>query len=177
VIAWLPIAIATSLGKLGLPTRRYTQLTTSSRNEPRDYVADPLIGPLLRAPLQAIRARMLDGVAAAGYHDIGAAHFNILQHPTPEGLRPSEVAARAQMTKQAANRLIRHLERRGYLTLEPDASDQRARILRLTEKGRALIAIIRAVVEEVEAEWSQRLGRHRFETLRGLLRELGEPPA
>jgi len=29
----------------------------------------------------------------------------------------------------------------------------------------------------VEAEWSQRLGRHRFETLRGLLRELGEPPA
>jgi DNA-binding MarR family transcriptional regulator len=118
---------------------------------------------------------MLEGVAAAGFDDIGAAHFNILQHPTPEGLRPSEVAGRALMTKQAANRLIRHLELRGYLTLEPDPSDQRARLLRLTERGWALIGTIRDVVEDVEAEWSRRLGRRRFETLRSLLRELGEP--
>jgi DNA-binding MarR family transcriptional regulator len=118
---------------------------------------------------------MLAGVAAAGYGDIGPAHFNILQHPTPDGLRPTEVAARAQMTKQAANRLIRHLERGGYLTLEPDPRDQRARIIRLTDRGWDVIAAIRGIVEDVEAEWSQRLGRRRFETLRGMLAELGEP--
>jgi DNA-binding MarR family transcriptional regulator len=116
---------------------------------------------------------MRDGVAAAGYTDIAPAHFNILQHPTPDGLRPSEAAARAQMTKQAANRLIRHLERHGYLRLEPDPADQRARIIRLTDKGWALIRAIRDVVEEVEAEWSERLGRRKFETLRRLLKELG----
>jgi DNA-binding MarR family transcriptional regulator len=141
----------------------------------RDYIAEPLIGPLLRVPLQQVRARMHEGVAAAGYTDIAAAHFNILQHPTPDGLRPSEVAARAQMTKQAANRLIRHLERRGYLRLEADQADHRARIIRLTEKGWALIRVIRNVVEEVEAEWSERLGRRRFDTLRGLLKDLGKP--
>src|SRR5438046_2348931 len=106
---------------------------------------------------------MLQAVASAGYDDIAPAHFNILQHPTPDGLRPSEVAARAQMTKQAANRLIRHLERRGYLRLEPDPNDQRARIIRLTDRGWSLIRTIREVVEEVEAEWAQRLGRRRFD--------------
>ena len=120
---------------------------------------------------------MQERLVAAGYDDIGPAHFNILQHPTPDGMRPSEIAARGQMTKQAANRLIRHLERRGYLTLEPDESDQRARIVRLTSKGWDLIAAIRAVVEDVEAEWSQRLGRRRFDTLRSILAELAEPPS
>ena len=150
-------------------------MTTST--SPRDYTADPLIGPLLRIPLQEIRARMHEGVVAAGYDDVGPAHFNILQHPTPDGLRPSEVAARAQMTKQAANRLIRHLELGGYLSLEGDPRDQRARIVRLTDKGWALVGTIRAIVERIEAEWSQRLGPRRFATLRELLRELGAPYA
>lgn len=149
-------------------------MTKSTTHPPRDYIGEPLIGPLLRVPLQAIRARMHESVAAAGHKHVAPAHFNILQHPTPDGLRPSELAARSQMTKQAANRLIRHLERHGYLRLEPDPADQRARIVRLTKKGWALISTIRDVVEDVEAEWAERLGRRRFETLRETLTELGE---
>ena len=117
---------------------------------------------------------MHEGVVAAGYDDIGPAHFNILQHPTPDGIRPTELAARAQMTKQAANRLIRHLEHRGYLTLEPDPTDQRARIVWLTDRGWQLIDTIRAIVEGVEVEWSRRLGRRRFHALRAALRELAD---
>lgn len=143
-------------------------MTTPSR----DYVADPLIAPLLRVPLQAIRERIRAEVAAAGYDDLGPAHFNILQAPTPDGVRPTDLAARGQMTKQAANRLIRHLERRGYLRLEPDPTDQRARIVRLTDRGSALIAAIRASVEEIEREWARELGRQRFDELRGTLKDL-----
>lgn len=134
--------------------------------------AEPLIGPLLRVPLQAIRARMQRDVVAAGFDDIGPAHFTILQAPTPDGLRPTELAARGQMTKQAANRLIRHLEDCGYLRLEEDPSDQRARIVRLTDRGWALIATIRATVRQVEVEWSRVLGQRRFEALRSTLAEL-----
>jgi DNA-binding MarR family transcriptional regulator len=141
-------------------------------NEARDYVADPLIGPLLRFPLEQIRARIREDVAAAGYDDLSSAHFTILQNPTPDGCRPTELAARGQMTKQAANRLIRHLERRGYLRVEPDPTDQRARIVRLTARGWELIATVRASVEEIEREWSHQLGRRRFEALRNTLKEL-----
>ena len=147
-------------------------MTNSSRS--RDYIADPLIAPLLRAPLQAIRARVHAEVAAAGFDDLGPAHFNILQAPTPDGVRPTELAARGQMTKQAANRLIRHLERRGYLRLEPDPNDQRARLVRLTKRGWRLIATIRATVEEIEREWSRQLGARRFHELRRTLSELSD---
>jgi DNA-binding MarR family transcriptional regulator len=149
-------------------------LTTSSSRPERDYVVDPLIGPLLRVPFERIRARMLAAVVAAGYDDIGLAHFNILQAPTPDGARPTDLAARGQMTKQAANKLIRHLERRGYLRLEPDATDQRARIVRLTERGWELIATIRETVEQVEREWTEKLGPRRFEALRRALKDLSE---
>jgi DNA-binding MarR family transcriptional regulator len=152
---------------------------TKSSNA-RDYVADPLIGPLLRVPLEAIRRRVREEAAAAGYDDLAPAHFNILQAPTPDGVRPGELAARGQMTKQAANRLIRHLERRGYLRMEPDPSDQRARIVRLTDRGWQLIGTIRATVEQVEREWGAQLGMRRFEALRVALEELAEserPPA
>jgi DNA-binding MarR family transcriptional regulator len=153
-------------------SRKYTELTTSSRRPNRDVPTDPLIGPLLRLPLQAIRARMLVEVAAAGYDDIGPAYFNILQAPTPEGMRPTELAARGQMSKQAANKLIRHLERRGYVELEPDPADRRARVVRLTERGRRLIATIRETVEQVEREWAAQLGERRFAELRATLKEL-----
>ena len=139
----------------------------------RDYVADPLIGPLLRVPLQEIRARVHAAVTTAGYDDLGPAHFNVLQHPTPDGVRPTELAARGQMTKQAANRLIRHLEHRGYLRLEPDPTDQRARIASLTDRGWKLIETIRATVEEIEREWTGQLGPRRFDELRKALKDLG----
>ena len=63
-------------------------MTKSSSDTPRDYVADPLIGPLLRFPLQAMRERIRQEVAAAGYEDLGPAHFNILQAPH-SGRRPA----------------------------------------------------------------------------------------
>ena len=149
-------------------------MTTKPTQDVRDRLADPLIGPLLRVPWQAIRTRILDGLAANGYGDVGAAHLGVLQHPTPEGVRPGELAARSQMSKQAANRLIRHLERRGYIRLEPDPGDQRARIIRLTDRGWDLIAAIQSTVAEVEAEWSRRLGERRFHTLRRTLADLGD---
>ena len=140
----------------------------------RDRLADPLIGPLLRVPWQAIRKRIVDGLAEKGFGDVGAAHLGVLQHPTPDGVRPGELAARSQMSKQAANRLIRHLERHGYIGLEPDPDDQRARIIRLTDRGWDLIAAIQSIVAEVEEEWSGRLGERRFRTLRTTLADLGE---
>lgn len=116
---------------------------------------------------------MHEEVVAAGFGDVGLAHFNILQHPTPDGLRPTEVAARAD---DQAGRESPHPPPgdAGYLALEPDPRDQRARIVRLTPRGWELIATIRAVVEDVESEWARRLGPRRFATLRGILTELGE---
>jgi MarR family. len=43
----------------------------------------------------------------------------VLQHPGPDGQRPSALAARSGMSRQAINHLVSHLERAGYLERYP----------------------------------------------------------
>jgi DNA-binding MarR family transcriptional regulator len=145
---------------------RFTQTGAGSAAGP------PLIGALLRRPLQVVRETMLARLHEHGFDDLEAAHLVVLQYPGPQGLRPSELAARVGMSKQAVNYLLGQLERLGYLLREPDPDDQRSRRIVLTERGYAVIPVIRGAVMEVEAAWSRELGEDRFAQLRELLVEL-----
>ena len=132
----------------------------------------PLIGALLRQPLQVVRQHMLEGLHAHGFDDLETAHLVLLQYPGPHGLRPSELAARVGMTKQAVNYQLGHLECLGYLSRRSDPDDQRSKRIALTERGYAVIPVIREAVAEVESAWSRELGPERFAELRNLLHEL-----
>ncbi len=131
-----------------------------------------LIGALLRMPWEVVRERMLTGLHARGYTDLVAAHLNVFQYPGPENQRPSDLAAHTRMTKQALNYLLGQMEQLGYLVREDDAEDQRSKRIRVTPRGDAMIAAIREIVHEVEAEWAERLGARRFAQLKELLTEL-----
>ena len=133
----------------------------------------PLIGALLRIPFETVRDRMLAGLHERGYTDLIAAHLDVFQYPGPENQRPTELAAQTRMSKQALNYLLGQLEQLGYLTREADDTDQRSKRIRLTPRGHAAITAIREIVQDVEAEWQQRLGPRKFAQLRDLLAQLG----
>jgi DNA-binding MarR family transcriptional regulator len=132
----------------------------------------PLIGALLRIPFETVRDRMLAGLHERGFTDLVAAHLNVLQYPGPENQRPSELATRTRMTKQALNYLLGQLERLGYLTRHGDDSDHRSRRIHVTPRGHAVVTAIREIVQEVEAEWEGQLGPRKFAQLRNLLVQL-----
>jgi DNA-binding MarR family transcriptional regulator len=132
----------------------------------------PLIGALLRIPFETVRDRMLAGLHERGYTDLIAAHLDVFQYPGPENQRPSELATKTRMSKQALNYLLGQLEQLGYLTRETDESDQRSKRIRLTPRGLAAGMAIREIVQEVEAEWEQQLGPRKFAQLRDLLMQL-----
>ena len=67
-----------------------------------------------------------------------------------------------------------HAERLGYLERGPDPDDRRARRIALTDRGMALVPVIRDAVSEVEREWTEALGADRFALLCDLLVELNE---
>ena len=132
----------------------------------------PLIGALLRVPWEAVQRHMLERLHERGFDDLDAAHLNVFQYPGPQGARPTELAGRLRITKQALNYLLRELERLGYLERRPDPDDQRSKRVHLTDRGYAAAETIRSAVGEVEDEWAQALGQDEFEQLRGLLRGL-----
>ena len=89
-----------------------------------------------------------------------------------EGTRVSELARRAQITKQSMAELVAHLERHGYVERVPDPSDRRAKLVRATLRGKQVYAIAREFVAEVEQEWTERLGERKLRQLREILQEL-----
>jgi DNA-binding MarR family transcriptional regulator len=109
---------------------------------------------------------------AAGPLELRQAHFQLLRYPGPDGVRPTELARRVGSSKQVINPLVNDLEKWGYLRREPDPHDRRGTVLRLTERGGALLDTIRALHAEIEAEWEQRLGRTRYRALREALAEI-----
>lgn len=132
----------------------------------------PLIGALLRIPWESVQQHMLERLHERGFDDFDRAYFAVFRYPGPQGARPSEVAARVGMSKQALNYLLGELERHGYLEREPHPDDLRSKRIVLTERGVAAVGVIRDAVAEVEASWGERLGPNRFALLRGLLLEL-----
>jgi DNA-binding MarR family transcriptional regulator len=132
----------------------------------------PLIGALLRLPWESVSERLLAGLQRRGFTDLGAAHLTVLQWPGPDDLRPSELAERTRMSKQALNYLLGQLESDGYLQRRDDPRDQRFKRIVLTARGKRAARAMRDIVREVEAEWEQELGPERFADLRVLLTDL-----
>jgi len=130
------------------------------------------MGALLRIPWQAIRERMLAGLHERGFTDLTAAHLNVMQYPGPHNVRPSDVAARTGMTKQALNYLLGQMEAGGYLQRREDAGDQRSKRIHLTTRGHRAVKAIREIVTDVESQWERQLGPMRFAELRELLIDL-----
>jgi Transcriptional regulators len=135
----------------------------------------PLIGALLRLPWEAVQGRMLELLHERGFDDLDAAHLNVFQYPGPQGARPTELAARLRISKQALNYLLGQLERLDYLERRPDPDDLRSKRVALTPRGTAAVGVIREAVAEVETAWAQQLGPKRFAQLRNLLLDLNQP--
>ena len=144
----------------------------SSHFTNQETFGPPLIGALLRLPWEAVQRHMLDRLHQDGLDDFDAAHLIVFQYPGPQGARPSELAARLRITKQALNYLLGQLEGRGYLERRPDPGDKRSKRIVLTQRGVDAIRVIREAVDEMEQAWAKELGQRRFDELKKLLVEL-----
>lgn len=113
---------------------------------------------LVRRLHHASRAQIAMELRARGYDDITPSHIYIFQTPGPDGVRPTELAQRTLMTKQAMNHLLAGLERRGYIERVAAEGDGRARVLRLTTKGRELTQVIHESAAQIEHRWEDALG-------------------
>jgi len=141
-------------------------MPTPSKEGP---LGPPLLGALMRMPVDEIRARMLAALHDQGFDDLIPAHLIVLRWPGPDGLRPVEIAGQTGMSKQALNYLLGQLEEAGYLERVDDPDDRRSRRVRVTKRGWAAGEVMREAVGEVEREF---VAAHGKKELRALLAQL-----
>ena len=144
----------------------------SAAPDPPTRPREQNLGILLREPYRIASERLHERLAEAGHPDVRAPHGNVFAFLDDGGTRVSELAQRAQVTKQSMAELVAHLERHGYVERIPDPVDRRAKLVRSTPRGAEVYAVARRFVAETEAEWTRTLGRAKMRELRRLLEEL-----
>ena len=148
----------------------------SSLKNPPVEPENMLIGAMLRVPGQAIHRRIIKELNAAGFKELREPHMAVLQFPGPDGVRPGTLAARAGISKQAMNQLLRSLEGLGYIVRSDAPDEGRTRIIRFTKRGRTAYSKIHDILREIEREWSAELGPKDFAQLKELLSRVWESP-
>ena len=116
--------------------------------------------------------RIYETIRQSGFADFTIAQGRIAAGIDPDGTRLSVLADRAGVAKQTATALVDSLERAGYVERVADPEDGRARLVRLTTRGEAVIPIARAEEQRIEREWEEYLGPRRMAQLRDALERL-----
>jgi DNA-binding MarR family transcriptional regulator len=83
-----------------------------------------------------------------------------------------EIIARLGASKQTAGQLVDALAARGYLERTVNAGDRRRATVRLTGRGQAAVAVIRAAVDRVDAMLAAAVGAEQAEHARAALAAL-----
>ena len=129
---------------------------------------------LLRTAYNAVSARIFAGVKAGkAFDDLRPAHGNAMEQlELEDGLRLTEMAARAGITVQSMGELVDDLETKGYLERRPDPNDRRAKRIHLTARGRKNARIAKQATADVEDHLAELLGQQHYHQLRHSLQQI-----
>ena len=115
------------------------------------------IGALLEQASAHWRQQLQAALAAQGAPALGAA-AELLGHIPADGIPQSGLAERIGLSKQAVQQFLDQLESHGLVHREPDASDRRAKRVRITEAGLVALELRRDTERQLERQFRARLG-------------------
>jgi DNA-binding MarR family transcriptional regulator len=133
---------------------------TAGRERPVNLVVQ------LRDAYLALNDLALVRLLERGHDAIRPAHSAVFQHLDETGTTVSQLAERAQMTKQAMAELVLHLEAHGYVARTPNPADGRSKLVIPTDRGIEVVIIAQSFVPEAEAVVERAIGRRRTAQLR-----------
>ena len=133
-------------------------------------MTEPQLARLLLAAHRTLSADLADELDERGWPDIRASQAALVLNVDRRfGTRLTELARRSGVTKQAMMIVVDELEVRGLVRRTPDPEDGRAKVVRLTARGRTFAAECRRAVAAVEARAKRTLGGRRYDGLRETL--------
>lgn len=136
------------------------------------FVLHRTLGTLLFVPYEYMMIRVYKQLQKDGYPDVRPAHSAVLRHILPGGSRLVDLAEQAGMTKQSMAYLVQSLHRGGYLLIESDENDGRAKRLRLSAKGLRLQKSAMKISQSLENGLADQIGEASMRNLRKHLAQL-----
>jgi len=134
---------------------------------------EPFIGRGLRDVWSHFNAELTEGIRRE--HEAGTtANNQLMMLIDADGTQVSELARRAQVTKQSMAQAVQTLESHGLVSRTPDPSDGRAQLVTLTPDGWAALRMGYRVASGIHARWTELLGEADMLRLVKLLERLAD---
>ncbi|MCU1689798.1 MAG: MarR family protein [Pseudonocardiales bacterium] len=141
--------------------------------KPSDGAPEPLLQTLLESALAQLRP-ILYALSDEAYPGLRSRHYRLLSFIPDSGVRVSAIADRSGLTKQALAQALALVRERGCVEVVPDPGDRRARLVVLTDRGRAALLAVRERTSQIEQQWAERIGTGRYAVARAVLTEIAE---
>ncbi len=116
------------------------------------------MGRLLGSAFKAFTLDVQRTLHGNGFADVSEVHMTLFRNLDMEGTRPSDLAMRARMTKQAMTDLVRRTALLGLVEWRTDLEDGRARIIVLAPRGERLVEQTRLGIERAELHMAELVG-------------------
>jgi DNA-binding MarR family transcriptional regulator len=145
--------------------------TTGEKNQAIAFQLSNNLSRLLREFGRDFERRIWKELVARGYLDIRPSHSAVFANLGMGAVRVTELAERAQVTQQAMGKMLKELERMGYVAREIDSGDKRAKEIRLTQRGIDLAEDSLEVVAEVRQHYANKIGPAQLDALEAQLRD------
>jgi DNA-binding MarR family transcriptional regulator len=144
------------------------------RQAVRDHrsVREPVLPRRLSQASRELDREIEEALHDRGIWDLKPTQARNLLLVDRTGTRLSELAQRAEITKQRMMQVIDELQSLGCVRRTPDPEDSRAKVIRLTARGIRLRAEARRALLAVEARARRQLGQRRYDQLETMLEEL-----
>lgn len=130
------------------------------------------LGILVLIGYQSFVRQLHADMAAHGYDDLGRSDGVVMRVLKAQPRTVSVLAALLEITPQGAAQIIDDMERRGYVQRRPDPADARARLVELSERGRAAIGTAADFHRTFEAGLVGRHGASAIDTFRRVLDDM-----
>ncbi len=114
--------------------------------------------------------RVIELLQERGHPEIRPSHATVFANLSQGAVRVTELADRAHVTQQAMGKMLKEMERIGYIVRDIDGSDRRAKRIRPTQRGLDLMSDSVEAVLEVREFYAKKVGE---DALRDLEKSLG----
>lgn len=139
----------------------------SSVNLPSPHLLE-----LFDLAFRRLRSEM-DAAMEQEANGLRTSQLRLLSLTPPDGMRVTDLAARAGMTKQALGELVSGLQAAGQVEVVTDRADRRVRLVRPTSQGLRLRDRMHQEIAALEDRLAEHVGGRRWATFRAVLVEIG----
>ncbi|GAA6141829.1 MarR family winged helix-turn-helix transcriptional regulator [Hydrogenophaga sp. 5NK40-0174] len=124
---------------------------------------------LLLSRSQWMEERVFEKAAQNGYGDITAGMSRLYANLGSGARSLSDLGRRLAISRQAVHKMAQEGIRQGYVELVESEEDARVKLLRFTDKGRAMAASATDTMTELEARIAGRIGAKRLALVKEVL--------